>query len=279
MSDNRKIGFYCGGFKPVHKGHWEAILTASRQCDEVYLVVSSADRRRKDELPILHDTMRHLWDKYIHNFLPENVFFEFSNEPVKTVMEMVGGLNWTAHNNKEDANEIIIFGDKKDLNKIWGDFSKLETVCGVLAKLDRIKLFYTDRICSGTQVREAIINGQKDLVVNTLLPKQWSKRVRNYVYDRLDPSQDLTGKIARFTKETLTSKTAFINKRPHVSQKWVDLDYDTLSTLRDVEELYNRDARFICTKRTYSKIYPIELVEIFYDGQYYVIDREDVELA
>jgi nicotinamide mononucleotide adenylyltransferase len=158
-------GIYSGGFKPFHKGHWKALQIASSQCTEVSLYISTQNRIRNDEYPIYADETRHIWKNFYESSIPRNVTVTFHSEPIKAAMEQIGHLN---EHSDSQYGKIIIFGDETDLKKTYGDFSKLEKVCGKLVEKKRIALEYTPRICSGKDLRYELQHDLQNRFINNL---------------------------------------------------------------------------------------------------------------
>ena len=110
---NKRIGYIYGSLKPITKGHFYLIETASTECDEVNLFVSISDRIRDNEFPIKEKTMRKIWINHLFNVIPKNVNISFVNSPVKSVYELIGWYN----ENNDNKTKHIIYGDDFDVPK------------------------------------------------------------------------------------------------------------------------------------------------------------------
>jgi len=84
-----KIGLVPISAKPYHAGHHTLVKRAASENDRVFLFVSVSDRVRKNEFPIMGDTMRHLWVEVIEPSMPSNVVVEYGGSPVRKVYEAI----------------------------------------------------------------------------------------------------------------------------------------------------------------------------------------------
>jgi len=78
----KKIGFIGGKFLPFHKGHEQAIITASKQVEKLYVILSSSEKRDKELCEASHinyipQETRMAWLGYTfagyHNIIVRNV--------------------------------------------------------------------------------------------------------------------------------------------------------------------------------------------------------------
>ena len=67
------IGIVPVSAKPYHVGHHALVTRASDENDKVFLFVSTSDRKRKGEVPILGADMEKVWQEEIEKILPGNV--------------------------------------------------------------------------------------------------------------------------------------------------------------------------------------------------------------
>ena len=82
-----RIGLVPMAAKPYHAGHHALVEMASAQNDEVFVYVSTSNRERKGQLPILGADMVKIWQEQIENILPGNVRPVYGGSPVRKVYE------------------------------------------------------------------------------------------------------------------------------------------------------------------------------------------------
>lgn len=154
-----KIGIVAGSFKPYHLGHDEIIRLASRECDEVHLYVSTSDRVRKGELPILGADMAMLWKATIEGSLPANVKVTYGGSPIANVWKELGAANDAA-----TGDDYVIYSDPVDVTDNF-PVRNLEKYCGELYSSGYVRLRPVDRAStveiSGTKMREMLASGDK----------------------------------------------------------------------------------------------------------------------
>lgn len=105
------IGLIAGGFKPLTRGHWAIIELASIECDVVKLVVSTKDRARPGELPVLWTQMKQVWDEFILGALPSNVEVIFSPAPIRNIIDILSEANQDENNH----DSFFIYSDPEDM--------------------------------------------------------------------------------------------------------------------------------------------------------------------
>jgi len=109
-----KIGMYGGSFNPLHLGHVNDIITASNQCEKLYVVLSVTD----DEKEIDHRE-RFMWLKNITSDMDNVIVFEiFDNNDSKATYDWNKG----AKDIKEYINDpidAVFCGDDYKGKNIW----------------------------------------------------------------------------------------------------------------------------------------------------------------
>lgn len=84
-----KIGLVPVSAKPYHAGHHALVERAVAENDKVFLFVSTSDRIRKNEFPIMGNTMHKIWLEVIEPSMPSSVVIEYGGSPVRKVYEMI----------------------------------------------------------------------------------------------------------------------------------------------------------------------------------------------
>ena len=107
-----KIGLVPMAAKPYHAGHHGLVMLASKENDHVILFVSTADRKRHGELPILGKTMLQIWTQFLEPILPSNVEVRYVPVPVTGVYNV---LETAEQENSED--DFSIYSDAEDITK------------------------------------------------------------------------------------------------------------------------------------------------------------------
>ncbi len=85
-----RIGLVPVSGKPYHAGHHFLVLKAAGENDRVTLFVSTSDRVRKGEYPIMGKDMEKVWKQELESIMPANVTVEYGGSPVRKVYEMIG---------------------------------------------------------------------------------------------------------------------------------------------------------------------------------------------
>ena len=175
-----KIALVPMAAKPYHAGHDGLVRIAASENDLVKLFVSTSDRKRPGEIPILGSDMMTIWTSYIEPTLPANVEVEYVNVPVTGVYSALE----TAEANKS-KDEFYIYSDSEDILKYRE--SSLKKSAPRLFKGNKINLKGVDRTqtvpVSGTKMRQLLSTGNVKKFVSLLPPA-----VRQYgteIYDIL----------------------------------------------------------------------------------------------
>ena len=80
-----RIGLVPISAKPYHAGHHALVSRAAGDNDLVMLFVSTSDRKRKGELPVLGSDMLRIWKEYLEPIMPSNVDVYYGGTPVQKV--------------------------------------------------------------------------------------------------------------------------------------------------------------------------------------------------
>jgi hypothetical protein len=106
----RRIGLIPVAAKPYHAGHHALVTMAAAENDEVWLFVSTSDRARKGEMPLLGADMLKVWQEHLEPIMPSNVNVEYGGSPVQKVYVTLGdaeglvsGDVWTVYSDPEDT--------------------------------------------------------------------------------------------------------------------------------------------------------------------------------
>ncbi len=163
-----RIGIVPMSAKPYHAGHDGLIKLACFECDEVVIFVSTADRVRKGEYPIMASAMRKLWDDVILASLPEKVFVQFVPNPVGAAYELIGDRNEKLTN---DEDLLVIYSDPVDMDRNFPERS-LVKYGARLASKQLLARRHVPRDAtvnvSGTEMRAWLQHGDKEKFVANL---------------------------------------------------------------------------------------------------------------
>lgn len=75
--------------KPYHAGHHWLVEKAAGENDHVILFVSTSDRKRKGEKPILGRDMVRVWQEELEPVMPANVEIRYGGSPVQNVYKEI----------------------------------------------------------------------------------------------------------------------------------------------------------------------------------------------
>lgn len=104
-----KIGLFPLAAKPYHAGHHAMVEAAASENDRVILFVSTSDRKRKGEFPILGSDMSRVWKEEIEKILPGNVEVRYGGSPVRNVYAEL-----EAANNGNSQDTYTVYSDPID---------------------------------------------------------------------------------------------------------------------------------------------------------------------
>lgn len=154
---------------PYHNGHHLLITTAALENDNVIVLLSTSDRKRKNEIPIYWRQMLHIWQQVINKYIPKNVEIRLCNNisPIKLTWELLESYT----QNMNDCPTITIYGDPID-NEARFNNTLLVKYVESLYNNNRVKIKSFDRSLtnniSGQMMRFYIANNNKQLFVKNL---------------------------------------------------------------------------------------------------------------
>ena len=162
MDVNKTIAIVPVSAKPYHAGHDGLVRIASKENDEVHLLVSITDRSRPGEMKIDGGTMFGIWKDYIENTLPTNVkdFINYTfTAPVTKVYEELKNAEL------QGSQDIYtIYSDVDDIRKYTDE--NLKAAAPIMFAKEQILLRGIKRSetvnVSGTKMRELLEDGLND---------------------------------------------------------------------------------------------------------------------
>lgn len=153
-----KIAIFPGAFKPFHRGHYKSIQQIASQVNKLYLIVSTKDRIRPGELPIIGSAMLGIWKKYIEPILPKNVEVIYADMPVTEAFNIMEQIDKESYENNI---RLYLVAGKEDISR-YKPSAMMKWVPN-LYKKKMIEIIDTPRFgnISGTKVRQAILDRDK----------------------------------------------------------------------------------------------------------------------
>ena len=166
------------GAKPFHKGHFELIELAAKECDNVIVFGSLADRKVEGEFPIDGKAYLKFWHDMFIPILPKNVKFKFSESPISSVYMQ---LRWFEQSYVQDEiapPTVRIYSDPEDLKLNWKDevfMDPKKAGCPTLfnaGKIERNEVARGSKTTdiSGTKMRKFLETGDKESFLKNLPP-------------------------------------------------------------------------------------------------------------
>jgi hypothetical protein len=220
---NKDIAYYKTALipmacRPFHKGHYNLILKAFKENKRIKCFVSNVDRRRKDEVPIYANTMRHIWDTLITPLLPENLELIYCNNPIKTVWDYLDECS-----KEEISDENTIYGDVEDIKTRFPEenFDKYvpDLFQDKLIKTCSVPREETENI-SGTLMRQWLAEDDYNRFCMGL-PKQWDYNTDKQIWDLL--YNDML-------------KSNFIQKPPQIDEQIMDYLIELFEIAPDMKD-------------------------------------------
>lgn len=152
------IGLISGGFKPLTKGHYFLIQQAAKECDKVFLFVSTKDRARTGEIPLTWEQMAPVWKQFLEKAMPKNVKVVYHPAPIRGTMDTLIEANADPAN----ENTYIVYSDAEDLAKNFPERAKQKYMNRLLAN-DQVIFKPFERAAgvniSGTKMRQFLQTG------------------------------------------------------------------------------------------------------------------------
>lgn len=197
----KTVGIVPISAKPAHKGHFALIKRASEECDRVYLFVSTSDRKRPGEVPILGKDMLDVWKNALEPLLPSNVVPVYGGSPVRKAYELLGKAE------EQGTKDVFrVYSDPTDLTQNFPAAS-LAKYLPTLFKKKQVTLVPVDRAdtagISGTKMREMLASGDragfaKNLPVGADVDYIWKKLSAN-----ADVIETAGSSLMEYVQETL----------------------------------------------------------------------------
>ena len=125
-----RIGLVPVSAKPYHVGHHSLVMIASEENDQVILFVSTSDRKREGEFPVLGSAMQRIWSEELEAIMPSNVSIEYGGSPVRKVYQAIEQACSTG-----DENDIYtVYSDPEDTSQNYPEVSRekyMEPMCSL----------------------------------------------------------------------------------------------------------------------------------------------------
>jgi hypothetical protein len=164
-SGNSRIGLIPVSGKPYHAGHHYLVERAAGENDEVILFVSTSDRKRKGQFPILGVDMERVWRDELESAMPSNVRVEYGGSPVRKVYDLIG----SACKLEGVEETYVVYSDPSDTAQNYPEKNRekyLQPLCDqgqvIFAAEENPEAFTRGSgspDVSGTKMREALANG------------------------------------------------------------------------------------------------------------------------
>lgn len=170
--------------KPVHQAHWTLIEMAARENDHVILYVSTSDRKRRGQTPILGSDMQEVWRRYLEPALPDNVDVVYGGSPVANVYKQVGEESRRMREGDDDVARYVVYAGEDDMPKNFPqrNFEKYAPELIEVDLLDR-RSKPVDRASdvTGTKMRSHIAQGEREQF-EAMLPAPLSGEDRGAIW-------------------------------------------------------------------------------------------------
>lgn len=193
-----RIGIIAGSYKPFHAGHFGLITLAARECDTVHLYVSTSDRARPGEVPILGSDMKEIWTSEIEKIMPGNVEVIYGGSPVGNVIKELG-----AASEAKSKDTFVLYADPDDMAVNFPQASLVKYASHLAAKgqIEQRPVKRTETVnVSGTKMREYLSSGDKASFTKNLPKGINVNNVWNILYS--------TAKAPPVVKTTSKAKTS-----------------------------------------------------------------------
>jgi hypothetical protein len=195
-----KIGLIPVSAKPYHAGHHALVTRAAGENDQVILYVSTSDRKRKGQIPILGADMQRVWQEELEPIMPGNVSIEYGGSPVRNVYVE---LERADQANSDDV--YVVYSDPVDTARNYPEpnrmknFGDLYSRGNVLFAAEEDPAAFTRGVgtpdVSGTAMRAALESCDIEAfragmppgvdaenIRNILCPGVQERTLRNYVH-------------------------------------------------------------------------------------------------
>ena len=170
MAGGKRIGLFPLSAKPYHAGHHFMVEKAASENDEVILFVSTSDRKRKGQYPIMGVDMVRIWQEELEPIMPPNVSIQYGGSPVGNVYKTIEDAAAAG-----SSDTYVIYSDPVDTARNYpvakrpGYFDPLYSAGQVLFAAEENPESVTrgegSPDVSGTSIRAAIESGDYDTFV------------------------------------------------------------------------------------------------------------------
>ena len=159
-----RVGLIPVAAKPYHAGHHALVKMAASENDLVRLFVSTSDRKRKGEMPLLGSDMLRVWREHLEDIMPPNVEIEYGGSPVQKVYVTLGdaeaagsGDTFTVYSDPEDT--ALNYPEKNRVKYFPGLYDAGQVVFAAEENPGRFTRGEGTPDVSGTKMRAAIASG------------------------------------------------------------------------------------------------------------------------
>lgn len=160
----KRIGLVPVAAKPYHAGHHALVTMAAAENDRVILFVSTSDRKRKGEMPMLGSDMLRVWQEHLEDIMPPNVEIEYGGSPVQKVYQALGDAEaagsrdtFTVYSDPQDTADN--FPEKNRAKYFPGLYGAGQVVFAAEEDPGRFTRGEGTPDVSGTKMRAAIASG------------------------------------------------------------------------------------------------------------------------
>lgn len=169
----KTIAIYPGAFKPYTAGHDGVVQSVSQKVDELRLLVSTGDRKRPGEFPIVwKGSMEVVWKQHIEASLPANVSVSYTNNPVYETYKQIEQLEKQV----TELEVVYLVAGEEDRERF--SLERISRLAPMLVQQGKVKFLLLERIgnVSGTKLRQHLADGNVE-GFRSLLPDQLKANV------------------------------------------------------------------------------------------------------
>jgi len=134
-----KIGFFPGSFKPLHRGHYQSIVSMCECVDELHVLMSVKNRGELSGL-----ACKQYVEKYVAPTLPNVVFHYINGSPVGEMYSMIETL--------DRNNEVYLFAGVEDAKDRYRP-EALKKNFPILVKNNKIRVEILSPVKAGKGVK------------------------------------------------------------------------------------------------------------------------------
>ena len=155
-------GLIGGSFSPMHRGHFNLVKFALKECDVVHLFVSLKGRARTGEVEVTTEAKRAIWTRFLVPAL-NSLGVEVTFAEVSPISSIYGFLQ--SEEKSGAMNQLNIYSDVDDLAKNYPDARLMRIAPTLMAHHKILKRPVPRGLTagiSGTQMRMFLQTGLKD---------------------------------------------------------------------------------------------------------------------